>query len=312
MRENPLLEHIASASAGLPPGVTIPPGDDMGAITLGEPTLLVTVDQLAAGVHIDLGKNTLQDAGRKAVRRSLSDIAAMGCTPVAAVATACLPSDIAQDDAARLADAMREDAARFGCPLIGGDVATWQHPMLLTVTAFAQPTENCVPLLRSSARPGHAICVTGQLGGSLIDPPGGLPHHLAFTPRIDAGRALATLFKDQHPACMDLSDGLAADLPRLCAASNVSAEIDAACLPLRGVIAQAAEPWRAALGDGEDYELLFTLPPEHMPDQLAGVPVTVIGSITESRGPHAITIKLPDGSTSLLSDLGPLGWEHGE
>jgi len=312
MRENPLLAHIAANNVGLPPTVTIPPGDDMGAITFGNSTLLVTVDQLCGGVHIDLAQFTVEDACRKAVRRSLSDIAAMGCVPVAAVATACLPRDMPQEQASRLADAMREDAAAFDCPLIGGDVSAWDHPMLLTVTAFARPAANANPLLRSTAKPGHAICVTGRLGGSQIIQEGdALPHHIDFTPRITAGLELAARFARHAPACMDLSDGIAKDLERLCTASNASAEIDLDKLPCRDAIADTPEPWRHALGDGEDYELLFTLPPDAVPDELAGTPVTVIGRIKPPEKMPTVSVRKHNGQLTPIADLGPLGWEHG-
>lgn len=313
MRELDLLSHIYGANPALPPGVTIPPGDDMGAVTIGGVCVLVTVDQLADGVHFDLATNPIRKIGRKAITRNLSDVAAMAVKPVAAVAAACLPTGFGEDRAKNLFDAMRETAEQFDCPLIGGDISIWDQKLIITVTVFAQAC-GTDPVRRSGAKVGDAVYVTGALGGSLIalDDPPGYTHHLDFTPRIDLAKKLAA-DPATRPHCMiDLSDGLGLDLTRLCEQSGVGARIDVEHLPVstaaRIAAKQSGRPdWRHALGDGEDYELCFTAPPGAMPDKVDGVPITPIGKIIDAKNAARVSVFLPDGT---IADTAGLGWEH--
>ncbi|MEM8739746.1 MAG: thiamine-phosphate kinase [Planctomycetota bacterium] len=302
MRENQLLEHIYRANSALPAHVTLPPGDDMGAIDFTGSSLLVAVDQLADGVHIDLAVDPLELVGRKAVTRNLSDVAAMAAKPVAAVVAVSLPRGFGQERATALFDAMRQTAADFGCPLIGGDLAVWDHPLLASVTVFAQPHPGVEPITRTGSQPGDAIYVTGHLGGSL--PTG---HHLTFTPRLAAAAALAADPATRPRAMIDLSDGLAQDLPRL----TTHAQLHADRLPLRPCDTPTDRPaWQHALGDGEDYELLFAAAPDApIPPQLAGVPITRIGTVTHADGhvvldPHQQRLSLAEATRDHP------GWEH--
>lgn len=298
MRENELLQHIYAANAALPAGVTIPPGDDMGGIQLGNRTLLVTVDQLADGVHVDLTTTSLAKVGRKAITRNLSDVAAMAAKPIGAVAAACLPRDFGEANATALFDAMRTTAAAFDCPLVGGDISVWDGRLIITVTIFAEPFDGIPPVLRTGATPGDAIYVSGELGYSLQG------HHLDFTPRLALARALAADSATRPTAMMDLSDGLAQDLPRL----TPHALIDAAALPIRDDASGEDEghpSWHHAVADGEDYELLFTARADaSIPERLEGVALTRIGVVTESGG---VLLQHPNGQHT---DLAGLGWEH--
>ncbi|MEO1235913.1 MAG: AIR synthase related protein [Planctomycetota bacterium] len=308
MRENALLQHVYAGNAELTrrfPGVTIPPGDDMGAIEVAAGALLVAVDQLADGVHVDTATAPLDLVGRKAITRNLSDVAAMAAEPVAAVVAATLPRGFGEDRAAALFDAMRTTAEGFGCPLVGGDIGVWDHPLLVSVTVLARPFPGAgvPPVTRDGSLPGDAIYVTGHLGGSL--PTG---HHLTFTPRLDAARALVTDPKTRPRAMVDLSDGIAQDLPRL----MDHAELDAAALPIReGTPDTPPLPaWRHALADGEDYELLFTAPPDApIPAALldGSLPVTRIGTVADAGG-HVVVA--PDGNRVGLKTLDAAGWEH--
>ena len=298
MRENDLLRHVYQSNAAMPPGVTIPPGDDMGAVRVGDRTVLVTVDQLADGVHVDLATATLEQVGRKAMTRNLSDVAAMAVRPVGAVAAACLPRNFGEANATTLFDTMRDTAAAFDCPLVGGDIMMWDGALLLTVTVFAEPWPGVEPVLRSGAKSGDGIYVSGQLGYSIEG------HHLDFTPRLDLARALAADPTTRPTAMMDLSDGLAMDLPRMVD----HARIDAASLPIRNHASGGGDgqpAWRHAVADGEDYELLFTAPPDaSIPPSLGGVELTRVGTVTGSGG---VVIRHPDGSHT---DVAGLGWEH--
>ena len=312
MRENALLQHIYAAGVAGPAGsVAIPPGDDMGGLAFGDRLVLITVDQLVEHVHfLPHPRTPLERIARKAVNRNLSDVAAMAARPRGAVVAALLHRATPDDEANALFDAMRAVAESFDCPLVGGDIAGHDGPMTLTVTVLAEPA-GVEPVLRSTARVGDAVCVTGELGGSLLEDDHGCVHHLDFTPRLDAARTLADQPGIRPTAMIDLSDGLAADLPRVCDASHVSAEIDLAALPVRRVAVDHARhhgrpAWRAAVGDGEDYELLFTADPARVPTEAAGVSVTRIGTITP-RG-YAAVRWLDRGEPVTLDDAA--GWEH--
>ncbi|MEE9405451.1 MAG: thiamine-phosphate kinase [Algisphaera sp.] len=293
MQENDLLQHVYAANAALPENVTLPPGDDMGAIAFGGDTLLVTVDQLIAGVHFDPATATPEQIGRKAVTRNVSDVAAMAAQPVAGVAAVALPPSYGTRDTQRLFDAVRETAAQYGCPLIGGDIAVSEGPLSITVTLWARP-DGIEPVIRHGSQPGDAIYVSGALGHSIHG------HHLRFEPRLILARALAGHAATRPRAMMDLSDGLAQDLPRL----TPHAEIQASSLPLREGPADAQLPWRHAVGDGEDYELLFTAAPDTpIPNELAGVPLTRIGTVMDSGG----VVVIAQGQRHPVAGL---GWEH--
>ena len=313
MRERELLEHIYRSNAQLESHVTIPPGDDMGAITIGGTQVLVTVDQVADGVHVDVSQTPLKKVGRKAITRNLSDVAAMAALPVGAVVAASLPKDFGQDRAILLFDAMRRTAAEFGCPLLGGDISMWDQSLLLTVTMLAEPAD-VDPVLRCGAEVGDAVYVTGRLGGGL-ETVAGLAHHLEFEPRIGLARRLASTAATRPHCMIDLSDGLAKDLGHLCEASGVSATIDAGRLPISTAAQRAAErrggpAWQHAVGDGEDYELLFTVPPEPVcpiPSVLDGVPITSIGTIARAGPGPRVGLRLADGD---CVNLDSFGWEH--
>ena len=301
MREFTLLERVFAANRALPEAVTIPPGDDMGAVRVDGGEVFVTVDQVADGVHFMLEEHGVERVGRKAVTRNLSDLAAMAVRPVGAVVAACLPRGFGDDQAMALFEAVRTTGLKFGCPVIGGDVTMWDHALLLSMTVLGEQYPGVQPVLRSGAKVGDVVCVTGQLGGSLAG------HHLDFEPRLEAAHALASSGK-HRPRCMiDLSDGLGRDLGHLCRAAKLSAEVDVAALPLRGTIT-TRPAWRGALADGEDYELCFTSAEDAVPREAAGVPVTVVGRIVEGRD-ALITLRLPDGTTTPLPEDAK-GWEH--
>lgn len=320
MRESALLKHIYGFNHELPGGVIIPPGDDAGMVRLGGRDVLVAVDQVADGVHVDLDTTPLEKVARKAITRNLSDLAAMAARPVAAVAAVALPRGFGSQRAEQLVDAMREVAAGYGCPLVGGDVSIWDHPLLISVTVLAEPY-GVAPVTRRGAQVGDVICVTGHLGGSLVTHEG-YTHHLDFEPRLEVARQLAA-DADLSLHCMiDLSDGLATDVAHLCRAADgaVGAQLWADRLPISPAAHAVSHqdhvsPWRHALGDGEDYELCFTLPPAEaervLPAQIDGVLVTRVGIITPVEpgvsGAGVVTLVMPDGS---VESVGPLGWEH--
>ncbi|MEZ6319156.1 MAG: thiamine-phosphate kinase [Phycisphaerales bacterium] len=296
MRESELLEHIYARSVGIRASggwsVVVGPGDD--AAVLRSPkgdTVLVTVDQVVEGRHYEPG-TAIDLIARKAVARSVSDIAAMGGRPSWATATALLPKGYAHAD--ELFDRMTHWAGHWGCPLIGGDVASHgssDHPLTLTVTVAGTPIAE--PVVRSGARAGDGVYVTGALGGSLAS-----GRHLTFEPRTAAAAGLIAALGGRLHAMIDLSDGLGRDAGRVARASGVRVELDADAIPMHADVGS----WRGALGDGEDYELCFAAAGEVV-GEVAGTPITRVGGVREGSG----CVVLADGRAI---DAGELGWDH--
>ncbi|MCF7973071.1 MAG: thiamine-phosphate kinase [Phycisphaerae bacterium] len=261
--------------------VLIPVGDDMAQVSLGDQTTaLITTDMLLEGVHFDLSTAEVEQVGYKAVAASLSDCAAMATVPVAAVVSVGLSKDISESNLKALHQGMVRAGDLFHCPLVGGDTTCWgsNGPLVINIAMLSRPALHCAPVKRSTARVGDVICVTGTLGGSLSG------RHLTFVPRVHEALTLTRLVPIH--AMMDLSDGLSTDLPRLCRASGVGAHIKAHRLPLSEAAQAQPDPVTAALNDGEDFELLFTLAPDHLGQLLKNwpcpAPITPIGEITEN------------------------------
>jgi thiamine-monophosphate kinase len=279
--------------------VSIGPGDDCAVLRIDREQVLVTTDQCADGVHFVLSQCGPEAAGYKVMARNLSDIAAMAGLPLAAVATVMLPRGMADKDVQDIYRGLRRSADAFDCPIVGGDVGSWDGRLVLTVTLLGRPAAG-KPILRGGARVGDAICVTGALGGSLAS-----GKHLSFTPRIREAAALAG--RVELHAMIDISDGLAGDLWHICRESGVGAEVVAEALPLSPAAREAADPLEAALSDGEDYELLFTLAPEGAQELIKDRPlelgIACIGKIVAGTG-----MKLRTGRTA--APLTPRGYRH--
>lgn len=296
MREFEFIEWIRSQ--GVPDAAAVPvgPGDDCAVVAFGGERVVVTVDQVLDGVHFILADHGARAAGRKALARNLSDIAAMAAAPMGAVASVAMPRGMSREEAESIYHGLRDVGDEFGCPVVGGDVGSWDGALAISVTVFGRPG-GIEPVLRSGAKAGDAICVTGAFGGAWRT-----QRHLTFTPRVREARTLAEEV-DLH-AMIDVSDGLAADLSHVCTASGVGAEIVAADVPVH----PDAAGLDAAMGDGEDYELLFTLSVEQASpltaDQPLDVPVTRIGTIASE---PVRTLTHPDGRRE---ELKATGWEH--
>lgn len=309
MRERDLLENIFARNATLPGRITIPPGDDMGAVRINGQDVLVTVDQVIDTIHFNIAHNTMRAIGRKAITRNLSDVAAMAAQPLGAVAAACLPANFSSADADDLVDAMRETGLVYDCPLFGGDVAVGGGRLIITVTVLAHASEY-PPVLRRGAQPGDAIYVTGELGGS-YERPEDDAHHMAFEPRLSLAQSLVQGF-EVH-AMIDVSDGLARDVGHICRASEVHGRLREDLLPLRddarGRAARLGCPaWQCALADGEDYELCFTAPSStSLPAQLEGVQITRVGECVPTDDGPTVILQTTDGDARGVDHL---GWEH--
>lgn len=302
VREFSLLSRVYRHNAALGPRVSVPPGDDMGMVSLAKGRdVLAAVDQVVDGKHFRLATTPLELIGRKAVARSLSDIAAMAAEPVAALAAVVLPRSFEESQALALFEGMRVTAEKYRCPLIGGDISIADMPLTCSVTVLAEPGPRGA-VTRGGARAGDAVYVTGTLGGAYDERTGG-GKHLTFEPRIELALELARLV-ELH-AMLDVSDGLGRDAEHIAEMSGVSISLDAALLPLT-----PGCDWRRAMGDGEDYELCFTAAADaRVPRELLGVPITRVGRVEEiarDAGEPRVTLRV-DGATIGAATL---GWEH--
>lgn len=269
-------------------------GDDSAVLAGGR---LIATDLLVEGVHFRSDWASPADVGFKALAVNLSDIAAMGGSPESAVVAAALPLDrpgLADD----LLAGLIEGAEQFACPLVGGDTSTGPELFIaVTVTGWSER-----PVLRSGAGPGETVFVTGPLGAAaaalaLLGAGEPAPNAACLhrpLPRLDEGRAAAAA---GATAMLDLSDGLAADLPRIARASAVAIEVDPDAIP----VAEGATA-EQAVGGGDDYELCFTAPD---PDA-----VRAVFAKAGLREPVEIGAT-SSGSGALLGGR-PLegGWEH--
>ena len=288
-------------------------GDDCAVLRLLGDTL-VTTDFTIEGIHFRREWHPPESVGHRCLARGLSDIAAMGGEPVAAFLSVALPRDLAQAWVGRFARSLIRLAEKHGIKLAGGDTAESLNGILADIMVVGTVPKGKA-ILRSTARPGDRIYVSGELGGSAAAVtsmlsskkkvnPRDYPRHFYPEPRIELGRILR---KKQIPSAMiDTSDGLSTDLAHICEESGVGAELDAALIPRARVGKPAREvDLDLALHGGEDYELLFTARPgKRVPAQIAGVAITDIGQIT--RG-HRI---FAGGGKRTVYELRPRGWEH--
>jgi len=288
--------------------------------------MVATTDMLVEGIHFDLALTGWHDLGWKALAVNLSDIAAMGAVPLLAFVSLGLRPETCVEAAIDLYAGMRVLADESGCVVAGGDTVSVRSEMVLNVTVLGSVPagESDTLLRRNRGRPGDVLAVTGTLGGSaaglsalqhgsqsgLASPMAAqfMEVHRRPQPRLAAGVALR---RSGVRCAMDISDGLLADLGKLCDASGCGAIVHASSLPLhpalRNVDPEQALAWAAA--GGEDYELLFAAPAAvwrtaAIALAAVGVPVTEIGRLTAQRG-----VQLLDGHHQEMH-LAQTGWDH--
>jgi len=263
------------------PRVLIGPGDDTAAVIVdGTRPLLITTDMLMEGSCFLLKEAGPRAVGRKALAVNLSDIAAMAGTPTAAVVSLGLPRTGGRELAEQLFEGIHELADEFRVPIVGGDTNTWSGQLVISITVIGESIGHR-PVPRSGARAGDWIFVTGHLGGSILG------KHLSFTPRLREATALHQQVTLR--AMIDISDGLAKELHHLGQESGCGARLRSAAIPIADAARQLAltsgkPPLRHALGDGEDFELLFCVSPEDGERLLQNpvVPVFHIGEMTDA------------------------------
>jgi thiamine-monophosphate kinase len=299
-------------------------GDDCALLRPREgEELAVTTDLSIAGRHFRLEWHPPEVVGWRTLARGLSDLAAMGARPVAAFLSLGVPRELAvgaEDSKSwvdRFLDGFFSLAEAYKTPLAGGDLAEAPVALADVVLIGAVPRETA--LLRSGARPGDLLYVTGSLGGAVaglkmlaelaVAEPGPMPDqgndslsaHLRPKPRIQTGLSLRR--GGLATAAIDISDGLSTDLRHLCEESGVSGILQANRLPIA-----AEASLEQALHGGEDYELLFTARPgTRIPRSIAGVAVTQIGEIAAAnQGKPALML----ATGCIVEPLEPRGWEH--
>lgn len=255
------FELIGRLTKDLPTNdsVLVGAGDDCAVLDVGlsDQRLLFKTDAVVEGLHFT--KDTPPERiGHKALGRCLSDVAAMGGKPTAALVTLALPRKFDPACVDGIYTGMRELASRFHVAIAGGETTTNPGQILISIALVGLISKDRV-MLRSGSKAGDAVFVTGELGGSLAG------KHLEFEPRLAEGQWLAANFPVH--AMIDISDGLAGDLRHLMHAANLGAEVLASAIPIsRAARLQARSescakpPLLAALTDGEDFELLFALP----------------------------------------------------
>ncbi len=309
-------------------GVLLGLGDDAAVVEPGSHLIVLTADLLVEGVHFRRETTSAHDLGYKALAVNVSDVAAMGGSPRYALISVGIPQDVEMAWVVELYAGLRDAASEYAMTIVGGD--TSRSGSVLISVAVTGEVGHDLAVTRSGARPGDRVVVTGTLGAAA----GGLrlasaPKHSVAAVASSSGRELLaayarpqarvgegqTLAREGATAMIDVSDGLAIDLGRLCRESGVGATVVLSGIPVASSLSElrsalGAEPLELALEGGEDYELLATLPPRAVPltAQLLkdrfGTPLTDIGEIRAGEGLVAVQA---DGSERPLEAT---GWDH--
>jgi thiamine-monophosphate kinase len=284
-------------------------GDDAAVLEPVEGQQVACTDQIIDGVdfvsdQLQATGHSLADVGYKSMAINLSDIAAMGATPIAALVTLALPRQGATRIAGDVYEGIFQAASEFDVAIAGGDLSTYDGPLSISVTLLGA-VEKGGAWLRSGAREGDAILVSGAVGGSIAG------RHLRPQPRIDLACRLRQSI--EVTAAIDISDGLSLDLDRLCASSGVGAELKVEQIPIHEDAIKLSSstgrtPLEHAWSDGEDFELIMTMSQADAETAIANsgqVPLAQIGKIV--------------GRTGLWNDVGgklrrlsPQGYIHGK
>ena len=304
------------------PGIRVGIGDDAAVLEPMEGPTVVTCDTLVEGVHFRIDRTPSRLLGRKCLAVNLSDIAAMGAVPRAAFVMMSLRTDLSREVFDGIVDGLAEMAAEHDVAIVGGDTTRIEGPAVVSITLLGEAVH--APLLRSGARIGDRVYVTGTLGDSamglrvLLERPDErdsfaevIARHLDPSPRVAVGLYLSGA--GRATAAIDLSDGLVQDAGHVARGSGHAIRIDLARVPVSPAFRAAAralalqDTLTPLVAEGEDYELLFTLPPDReLPDVVAGARVTRVGEVVEGVAGE-VTLVAPDGKELVLSRK---GWQH--
>ena len=291
-----LIDRFTRGMRGPGEAVVLGIGDD--AAVLRPPPgqdLVATVDAVVEGVHFGAGFAP-EDVGYKALAVNLSDVAAMGARPLWALSALATPREADRGRLARIGRGLASCARRFGVSVVGGNVTAARELSLTVTVVGAVPRGRA--LLRSGARAGDLVLVSGTLGDAALGLAAGaaaplLRRQRRPTPRVALGRALSGIAR----AAIDVSDGFLQDLSHLCEASRVAARVELEDLPLSGpyraAVAGRRDPFEAAASGGEDYELVLAVPPERLGAALerareCRTRLTVVGRLEPGRGVRVV------------------------
>lgn len=285
------------------PRVLVGPGDDTAVLAPPIHPILLTVDMLMDGTDFLVSEVGPRAAGRKAMAANLSDVAAMAGVPIAALVSVALPRATGREFGEQLYVGIRDAADEFGVSVVGGDTNSWKGDLVVSITLLGEATSRG-PVLRSGAKPGDWVLLTGPVGGSILG------RHLTFTPRVREAIQLHEL-ADIH-AMIDVSDGLAADLNHILEESHCGAVIVAESIPLSPAAVELSRrsgrsPLQHALGDGEDFELIVAVAPDAGERLLREQPVS---GITLTKVGECVDTGLWIEQAGTRRPLPPTGWVH--
>lgn len=326
-----LINRISRDTIINPKNILLGIGDDCAAYSASpDKIVLTTCDMLVENIHFTLSICSPQQLGRKALAVNISDIAAMGGIPCHALLSLGASSDTSVEFIDQLADGIKEEARLFEVNVIGGDTVRSPLGLVINITLIGEVEPDLV-VKRNTARSGDLIMVTGELGGSsaglilLLEKEkySSIPlniaekvkfAHLSPVPRIKEGRIIAR--EKIATSMIDISDGLASDLTRICEASAVGAKVYASEVPIFSAAKGVGklikrDPLIFALYGGEDYELLFTVPPKKADNIIKLIKkeldtkVSIIGEIRDKQ--EGIKIENLQGK---VVDLQPKGYNH--
>lgn len=286
MKEEKILQLIQKSLSAKRKDVVVGIGDDTAVLKYDKDNyLLFTTDSIVENVHFKKGQADFYQIGKKAIAVNLSDIAAMGGIPAYAVVSVGLPEG-KKETINGILRGMKKLSDKYKFDIVGGNLT--KSPFLFIDVFLVGKIEKKYLKLRSGAKPGDFIYVTGLLGGSQIK------KHLNLTPRIEEARALVKKIKIS--SMMDISDGLSSDLMKLAKASKSGFEIHPDKILVssdaRRISKTEDEAIKHALNDGEDYELLFTVPEKHskdVPSKILSTKITQIGKITSKKSYYGIS-----------------------
>jgi thiamine-monophosphate kinase len=326
-----LINRISKDTIINPKNILLSIGDDCAAYHASpDKMVLATCDMLVENIHFTLSTCSPRQLGRKAIAVNISDIAAMGGVPRQALLSLGSSSDSSVEFIDQLTDGMKEEAKLFEVNIIGGDTVRSPLGLVINITLIGEVEPELI-VKRSTAKPGDLIMVTGELGGSvaglslLLEEKkySSIPlniaeevksAHLSPTPRIKEGRIIAR--GKLATSMIDISDGLASDLTRICEASVVGAKVYASKIPILFAAKEVGklikkDPLSLALYGGEDYELLFTTSPEKADNIIKLIKeeldtkVSIIGEIRDKQD----GIKLEDLEEEVV-ELQSKGYNH--